>query len=148
MPRIFRHSFIVGPDAIDELNHVSNLKYLAWMQEIAIQHSATQGWAMERYLADGAVWVVRSHFIKYVRPALLGDDVTLLTWVAGFSQRSSPRKYLFRRTRDAQTLAEAETVWVYVDLATGLPRKVPDALRNAFEVVAAADEAALLDEHG
>ena len=132
---VFAQTFSIPEDAIDELGHVSNLKYLAWMQNIAIQHSAARGWPVERYLENGAVWVVRSHFITYLRPAFAGETITLRTWVAEFRQRSSSRRYLV--TREERVLAEAETVWVYVDRQSGRPRIIPDQLRTAFEVVPA-----------
>lgn len=134
-PGVFARTFSVPEDAIDELGHVSNLKYLAWMQDIAIQHSAAQGWPVERYLENGAVWVVRSHFITYLRPAFAGETITLGTWVAEFKQRSSSRRYLVRRAKDQQALVEAETVWVYVDRQSGRPRRIPDELRAAFDVI-------------
>jgi len=132
---VFAQTFPVPPEAIDELGHVSNLSYLAWMQDIAIRHSSAQGWPVERYLENGAVWVVRSHFITYRRPAFAGELITLQTWVAEFKQRSSSRRYLVRRTNDQRVLAEAETVWVYVDRRRGRPQKIPDDLRAAFPVV-------------
>jgi acyl-CoA thioester hydrolase len=135
MPRVFAHTFSVPEDAIDELGHVSNLKYLAWMQDIAIRHSAAQGWPVERYLENGAVWVVRSHFITYLRPAFAGQAITLQTWVAELRRRSSSRRYLVRRDSDDRVLVEAETLWVYVDRQNGRPRRIPDELRAAFEVV-------------
>lgn len=135
MPRIFIHRFSVPGDAIDELGHVNNLKYLGWMQDVAIAHSATQGWPLERYVEIGQGWVVQSHFIKYARPAFLGEALTLFTWVAGFSPRSSPRKYLFWRAADRQVVAEAETMWVFVDLKSGHPKHLPEDVRNAFDVV-------------
>jgi acyl-CoA thioester hydrolase len=134
-PGVFVQTFSVPEHAIDELGHVSNLKYLAWMQDTAIQHSAARGWPVKRYLENGAVWVVRSHFITYIRPAFAGETITLRTWVAEFRQRSSSRRYLVRCTNDQRVLVEAETVWVYVDRQSGRPRKIPDELRAAFEVV-------------
>ena len=132
---MFARTFSVPEDAIDELGHVSNLKYLAWMQDIAIQHSAARGWPVERYLENGAVWVVRSHFITYLRPAFAGETITLATWVAELKQRSSSRRYLVRRANDQQALVEAETVWVYVDRQSGRPRRIPDELRASFDVI-------------
>jgi acyl-CoA thioester hydrolase len=132
---VFARTFSVPEDAIDELGHVSNLKYLAWMQDIAIQHSAARGWPVERYLENGAVWVVRSHFITYLRPAFAGETITLGTWVAELKQRSSSRRYLVRRASDQQALVEAETIWVYVDRQSGRPRRIPDELRAAFDVI-------------
>ncbi|PKU22035.1 acyl-CoA thioesterase [Telmatospirillum siberiense] len=135
MPRIFTHRFSVPEEAIDELGHVNNLKYLGWMQDVAIAHSSAQGWPLERYVEIGQSWVVKSHFIKYVRPAFAGETITLYTWIAGFSPRSSPRKYLFWRAADRQVLAEAETMWVFVDLKSGHPRHLPEPVRSAFEIV-------------
>jgi acyl-CoA thioester hydrolase len=132
---VFARTFSVPEDAIDELGHVSNLKYLAWMQDIAIQHSAARGWPVERYLENGAVWVVRSHFITYLRPAFAGETITLGTWVAELKQRSSSRRYLVRRASDQQALVEAETIWVYVDRQSGRPRRIPDELRASFDVI-------------
>ena len=134
-PGVFTRTFSVPEDAIDELGHVSNLKYLAWMQDIAIQHSAARGWPVERYLENGAVWVVRSHFITYLRPAFAGETITLGTWVAELKQRSSSRRYLVRRASDQQALVEAETIWVYVDRQSGRPRRIPDELRASFDVI-------------
>jgi acyl-CoA thioester hydrolase len=132
-PHLFTKNFTIPPDAIDELGHVSNLKYIAWMQDIAIQHSAAKGWPVERYLQNGAVWVVRSHFVTYLKPAFEGETITLHTWVAEMKQRSSLRKYLVMRTLDQNVLVEAETNWVYVDRQTGRPLRVPEDLRVAFE---------------
>ena len=134
-PGVFARTFSVPEDAIDELGHVSNLKYLAWMQDIAIQHSAARGWPVERYLENGAVWVVRSHFITYLRPAFAGETIKLGTWVAELKQRSSSRRYLVRRASDQQALVEAETIWVYVDRQSGRPRRIPDELRASLDVI-------------
>jgi acyl-CoA thioester hydrolase len=133
-PHLFTKTFSIPGDAIDELEHVSNLKYVAWMQEIAIEHSAAQGWPVERYLQNGAVWVVRSHFISYLRPAFAGETITLQTWVAETKQRSSLRRYLVVRTNDQRVLVEAETNWVYIDRQSGRPLRIPDDLRAAFDL--------------
>ncbi len=97
MPRIFRQELIVTADATDEFGHVNNQRYIAWMQEVATAHSAANGWPMERYLGIGAAWVVRSHFIEYLRPAFAGDAIEIYTWAASLALREVSRKYLFRR---------------------------------------------------
>jgi acyl-CoA thioester hydrolase len=135
MPRVFIKTLTVSNDAIDMNGHVNNLVYLSWMQDLAIQHSDAQGWSIGRYLKIGGSWVVRSHFIKYLHPGLLGDVISILTWVSGASKRSSTRKYLFWRERDQKIMAEAETHWVFVDLKTGRPCLIPSELRSAFEIV-------------
>jgi acyl-CoA thioester hydrolase len=110
------------------------------MQEIAIEHSTAAGWPMKRYLEIGAGWVVRSHFIEYLRPAFAGELLSAHTWVPRFDERATPRRYLFVREADRQLLAQAETRWVFVDLATGRRRPLPAELTTAFEVVAEESE--------
>lgn len=132
-PRVHSKRFPVPADAIDQQGHVSNLAYVAWMQDLAIEHSTAAGWPMERYLALGAGWVVRSHFIEYLRPAFAADVIEAHTWVPEFTRRSTPRRFLFLRQADRQPLARAETRWVFVDLTTGRRRPLPDELLAAFE---------------
>ena len=110
--RIFTQEIIVAPQHIDIQNRVSNLCYVQWMQDLAINHSTVQGWGVERYEAEGHGWVVRQHTITYKRPALAGDVITAATWVAELASRQSLRRYLFWRAADRSVLAEAATVWV------------------------------------
>jgi acyl-CoA thioester hydrolase len=133
--RIFSKRFAVPADAIDMQGHVSNLAYVEWMQDVAIEHSATVGWPMRRYLELGAAWVVRSHFIEYFRPAFAEEILGVHTWVPRFDQRSTPRKYLFVRDGDRAEVAQAETIWVFVDMATGRRRAIPPDLLEAFDPV-------------
>ena len=133
--RIYAKRFPVPADAIDRQGHVSNVAYVAWMQEVAIEHSAAVGWPMDRYLGIGAGWVVRSHFVEYLRPAFAGERMAVHTWLPELTHRAAPRRYLFVRDDDTQLLARAETRWVFIDLATGRRRVLPAELIAAFEVV-------------
>ena len=142
MPRIFLHRFTVTDDSIDRNGHVNNQDYVRWMQEAASAHSDAQGWTEARYRETGTTWVIRSHFIEYLRPAFAGDALTLITWIAGFSGQTSPRRYVLRRDTDDQILARAETLWVYVDGRSGRPAEIPESFRECFDVIA--DEALAL----
>lgn len=133
MQRIFKLDLTVATDAIDEFGHVNNQRYIAWMQEVATAHSAANGWPIERYVKIGAVWVVRSHFIEYLRPAFAGDALEIYTWAASLALREVTRKYRFRRA--GQLLVQAETKWVYVDIKSGRPKRIPEELLASFEAV-------------
>ncbi|MBA3260347.1 MAG: acyl-CoA thioesterase [Gemmatimonadales bacterium] len=132
---MYSKRFEVPAGAIDVQGHVSNLAYVGWMQDVAIEHSAAAGWPMTRYLEIGAGWVVRSHFIEYLRPAFAGEPIGAHTWIPKFDQRSAPRRYLFVRDSDRRLLARAETQWVFVDLTTGRRRSLPRELLDAFDPV-------------
>ncbi len=131
-PFEFRHQ--VRPDEIDEYEHVSNLVYLKWTLKAAGAHSASVGWTAERYRAQGQSWVVRSHKITYRRPALLGDEVIISTWIGSFERFSSVRHYRMVRASDGALLADAETNWVYVDLKTLQLVRIPDEIKRDFGV--------------
>jgi len=148
MPRVFTQEITVAPEDIDVQGHVNNTRYVQWMQDVAVAHSTAQGWSMERYVTEGAGWVVRQHTITYKRPCFLGEVVTACTWISTFAHRQSSRRYLFWRAADQCVLAEAETQWVFIDLKTGRPVKVPETLRNAFEIVEDPAEAMRLLEGG
>jgi acyl-CoA thioester hydrolase len=136
MPRVLIRQFVVPTDAIDANAHVNNKEYLRWMEEIAIGHSAAQGWAMERYQALGATWYVRSHFVEYLRPAFAGMPLTIATWVATMERRASLRRYVFVRTDDRKLVARAETLWIFVDIGTGRAAEIASDVREAFPLVA------------
>lgn len=117
---------------IDELDHVSNLVYVRWVQEVAMGHSVAVGWDHPQYRDLGAVFVVRRHEIDYVVPVLEGEEVELVTWVGWWKGVSSERRTLLRRVRDGVVVARAATLWAFIDFASGRPRRIPDEIKAAF----------------
>src|SRR5437763_12949602 len=99
MAERFVYEFDVPASAIDANGHVNNVEFVRWMQEAAVRHADERGYTAATKAA-GATWVVRSHQIQYVRPALAGDRVEVLTWVADLSRAFSLRKYRFVRISD------------------------------------------------
>ncbi len=134
MPAVFDYSLTVAAADIDEMGHANNICYVAWMQAAALAHSGAQGWPMSRYQALGSGWVVRSHEIKYLTPAMLGDGVIVRTWIAEFRRVSCLRRYKMIRTSDRALLAGAATEWAFVDFAKGSPLRVPPEVADSFTV--------------
>ena len=140
MPAIYQLTHTVGDGEIDVQGHVGNLEYLKWMLAAALGHSAAQGWSAERYDESGAAWVVRSHWIQYLQPAYAGQQVTVLTWVSNFRKARSLRKYKIVRPADDRLLAVGETDWVYLGLEHRVPRRIPQELVDAFDLVPESEE--------
>ena len=133
MDRVYEHEFDVGSDVIDPNGHVNNVAYVQWMQDAAVRHGDVRGLTAATREA-GATWVIRSHRIDYLRPAMAGDRIKVMTWVADFRRAFSLRRYRFTRALDGTVLARGETDWVFVDVTTGRPRSVPEGLKSMFEV--------------
>lgn len=135
MPRVLVERFAVPADSIDMNRHVNNQEYVRWMQDIATAHSHEQGWTLARYLDSGRTWVIRSHYIEYVRPVFADDELLVATWVAGMDAQTSPRRYRFVRVRDRKPVVLAQTLWVYCDAGSGRPLDIPPDVREAFSIV-------------
>lgn len=140
MPGVYEYEHLVRDDEIDRLGHVNNLSYLRWVLEAAVAHSTAQGWPTDRYLELGAGWVVRSHFIEYLRPAFAAERIVVRTWVSSFKRSSSIRKYKIARLADQALLAVAETNWVFVGYEHQVPRRIPPELADAFVLVPEEEE--------
>ena len=136
MTEVFVHSHTVGDDEIDEQSRASNIAFVAWLQAAAIAHSAALGWTTERYRQLGKGWVVRSHTIEYLGPALAGERILVETQVADMKKVTSVRIYRVLREADHQLLAKAETNWAFVDYATGRPTRIPAEIAHAYAAAA------------
>lgn len=135
MARMHIYEVEVTAAAIDANGHANNVEYLRWMQEAATSHADEVG-CTAATRAAGATWVVRTHHIEYLRPAMTGDTIEVRTWVADFRRALSLRKYEFVRRADGTILARGETDWVFVDLTSGRPRSVPQQIQALFDMQA------------
>jgi acyl-CoA thioester hydrolase len=124
---VYEHKIIVPQSAIDTNMHVNNVVYIQWMQDAATAHSDSLGFDSEFYEKIGGTWVARSHYIEYLKPSFLGDELIVQTWVSFIKRSSSNREYAFFRKSDKVLLARAKTVWIYLN-ADGRPSKIPDEL--------------------
>lgn len=131
MDPVFRLQFRVPPEAVDVHGHVNNVVYVQWMQDAAIAHARACGGAKLAQELGGS-WFVRMHRIEYFKPAFVNDEVTVLTWVAEWRKVRSLRRY--RLMRSQTVLAEGETEWVFVDVATGRPKSISERIVSAFGI--------------
>jgi acyl-CoA thioester hydrolase len=129
----FALEIVVPTSAIDGLGHVNNVEYVRWMQDVATAHADESG-CTAATATDGAVWVVRSHHIEYLRPAFAGEKIRIRTWVADVRRAFSLRRYEFLRAGDDTLLATAETDWVYLDRASGRPKSIPGQIRALLDL--------------
>ena len=128
MSKTHQYDLQVNKEHLDELNHVNNVQYLHWVQEIAEAH-----WKLlvEKEANSYGIWVIRSHKIDYKRPAKLYDWLTLKTHVAltkNFLSQRIVKIYL----KDTTTLvAQCNTQWCYLNSETLEPETIPE---NVFQL--------------
>jgi acyl-CoA thioester hydrolase len=135
-PPRHRRDIVAQPDDIDELDHVSNIAYVRWLQLAATEHSSALGWDHAAYRKLGAVFVVRRHEIDYRAPAYAGERIQLCTWVEWWRTASTLRRTDITRVSDGALLVSAGTLWALVSIDSGRPRRIPEELRLCFSQTA------------
>ena len=127
---VYSKNFTIPASAIDENGHVNNVAYVQWMQDIAVEHYSSIG-GIEAQGPD-ATWVVREHRVEYFLPAFAGEDIQIKTWVENLRRVRSLRKYEFVRKSDSRVLVRGETDWVFVNVKSGAPHAIPEAVLRVF----------------
>ncbi len=127
--KIFKLVIRVVDSDIDELNHVNNVVYLRWVQDVSNAH-----WnhAASYELKSVCKWVVLRHEIDYHSPALPGDGIDLLTWIERPEGPRQNRRVSIRRSNDERVLASACTSWCLLDPKTGRPKRVSTEICSAL----------------
>ncbi|MEW6406016.1 MAG: acyl-CoA thioesterase [Chloroflexota bacterium] len=128
---IYTKTITIPESAIDENGHVNNVIYVQWMQDIAVEHYEAIGGTNPMKLV-GATWVVHEHKIEYLLPAFVGEDIEIRTWVENLRRVRSLRMYEFVRRSDGKVLVKGETDWVFVDVKSGRPMVIPEAVVAVF----------------
>ena len=89
---IFQYNTTVGPSSIDVLRHVNNREYLRWMEKAAMDHADSLGCGARDCLRRQEVWVAREHWIEFLMPCYLNDELTVYTWVDNIGNSRSLRR--------------------------------------------------------
>ena len=114
---------------LDELQHVNNVQYLQWVQDIAGAHwQSLIANSKETY----GLWVVRSHNIEYKRQAKLGDTLLIETHVTLTEGFLSERKVRFYLAGTKTLVAQCSTQWCYLDPASQKLLRIPQNIRTLF----------------
>ena len=120
---VFQTNYTVVTSNIDELNHVNNVVYLQWIQDIANLH-----WNELKEGVDTAayVWVVIRHEIDYLNQALLGDTLLAKTWVGKTAGLKSIRHVEFYRNN--KLLVKAQTTFCLLHAKSFKPMRITDEI--------------------
>ena len=125
----FARSFVAAPGDIDELGHVNNAVWVAWVQEIAVEHwHAVAPAAMHAAF----LWVITRHTIDYRGNIGVGETALAETWVADGPRGARFDRHVRFADAGGRTLVEAVTSWALLDRASGRLTRVPPAMVALF----------------
>lgn len=111
---------------IDSYNHTNNAVYVQWCEKIGWAHSQALGLGMADYQRLDRAMVIRHGEYDYLLPSVLGDALTLGTWiVASDGKLTMERRFQLIRNRDGATILRGCWHLVCIELASGKPRRMP-----------------------
>lgn len=122
----------VADQDIDLLGHASNIAYVRWIQDAAVSHSEACGFDFANYKRIGGVFVVRRHEIDYLRSAVRSDQLLVRTWVPTAMAAKCERRTEIQNAVTGEIIAQALTIWGFLDVARMRPMRIPDEVRVAF----------------
>jgi acyl-CoA thioester hydrolase len=119
----------VSVDDLDELNHVNNVVYIDWVQDIAKNHwnSLVSNEIKKKYY-----WVLLEHQIKYSSPAFLNDKIRLKTYIEKTEGVKSNRVVEIYNLDTNKLLVNSITTWCLVNAKTNKPNRITAEIRQAF----------------
>lgn len=112
---------------IDDLQHVNNVVYVQWIQDIADAH-----WKhlTKKTPIPNIVWVVLRHEIDYLKQAILGDTITLKTWVGDTRGATSIRHVEI--VKGDLVLVKAKTTWCLLEAQNFKPKRITESVLNVL----------------
>lgn len=131
-PAAFQLDITATAADMDELGHVNNVVYLAWIQDVAKAH-----WFAVAKPEETAVqaWVAVRHEIEYRKPAVAGDRLVARTWIGEVSRVTSERFVEIRRRETMELLVTCRTVWASINRVTGKPMRTDPEMMARFRVL-------------
>jgi acyl-CoA thioester hydrolase len=124
VPPVYTAHVTVRHDELDCFGRLHPAVYLRYLAHAAVEASTAAGYDAAWYTAAGTMWLVRRTTFELVRPVRAEERLAIRTWVEDFRRVRSHRRYAVHGG-DGRLCVEALTDWVYVDAATGRPRRVP-----------------------
>jgi len=127
--QIYEQELIVIESHLDSRNHVNNVRYVEWVQDIAEAH-----WLLKssENIRQDYYWVMISHYIQYKAEAVLGDTLLLKTYVTASQGIKSTRIVEIYNASTNKLLTTSETNWCFMSHETRRPTRIPKAVNTLF----------------
>jgi thioesterase-3 len=132
---IFETELKVRPDDIDMFNHVHNSKYFDYV--LAARYEQMDRFykmPMEDFLRSGYGWVVRTAYVDFKRPMILGDVVKVRTGILTINEKGCRVQFEMETVRTGKIASDGWFDYVMIDIATGKGCKVSDEMIEAYVI--------------
>lgn len=126
---IYQLEITVNQSDLDELNHVNNIRYVEWVQDIAKAHWQKN---VTSKVNKSYFWVLIKHCIEYKSEAFLNDVIVLKTYIEKSEGVKSKRIVEITNKQTQKLIARSETTWCLIDSETKRPARVTKEITDLF----------------
>lgn len=105
---------------VDEHYQLTTSAMMNHLQDVAVAHTQSTSQNLQHLAQVGRAWFVGSWNIEVLRRPQLSDQIVVSTWATKLHGFFANRNFLIA-TPDGQSLIQAESTWLFVDLATTKP---------------------------
>ena len=113
---------------LDVYEHVNNVIYVNYAEEVAAQEMSARGWSPIKLVEAGLSVVTKRVHIQYGSIAEWGELLTVSTHHLNIHETGGSR-YVSVTRADGSSVTECILDWELVDRASGEARSLPDSLR-------------------
>ena len=116
---------------VDSERNLTIPALLDYLQDCCTFQSEQLGVGVDYPMEQQAAWVLSSWEIRIYRRPRMGEQIFVGTWPYDFKGFYGYRNFTITG-KDGEVLADANSVWVYMDLKTMRPAKIGDGMREAY----------------
>ena len=117
----------VQEEDLDHLDHVNNVRYLEWIQDVSKAH--WQHLAPLKF-QENMVWVVKHHDISYKNSAKLHDPIKIITHLDQSHGALSVRVVEILNDKTKTLLVRSITKSCLLNKATFRPMRIPEEIHR------------------
>ena len=118
---------------VDSELHITLPAILTYFQDCSIFHSDSIGLGISRLMQEGHVWILSSWQIIVNRYPALGEELSIGTWAYGWKNFFGYRNFTMTDA-EGNLAAYANTNWIYTDIHTGRPTRIPKEVSDAYSI--------------
>jgi acyl-CoA thioester hydrolase len=131
----FESELQVRPDDIDMNQHVHASRYFDYVLAARYDQMARcYKMPMEEFLKLGLGWFVRSSFIEYKRPLMMGEWFKVTTWVEEIGRQDVKVMFEISKKTNGKLSCEGYCGYTMVNLSTGRGENIPEWIVEKYSI--------------
>ena len=125
----FCKTIVVKENDLDDLNHVNNVRFVQWIQDISKEHWKTKA---SIQMQSEIIWVVLNHNISYKAAAFIKDKIRIETHIADSNGAISTRVVKMFNSETNQLIITSKTQWCLLHAKTLKPTRISKEIKDMF----------------